>query len=60
MGPPKLLLLASCVSLASLAHCIDQSLMESVFSKVNDELRWMEDLEQEYIPGHPRIATAKE
>ena len=60
MGPPKLVLLVCVISLASEALSIDQSLMESVFSKVNDELRWMEDVKQEYIPGHPRIATAKE
>jgi hypothetical protein len=61
MGPPILLLLVSFISSSTLAaNTIDQSLMLSVFSRVNDELRWMEEINQDEIEGHARMTSTNE
>jgi len=59
MGKSIFLLLLAIWSSSVTATDIDSSLMESVFEKVNDELSWMSKVDEEYVIGHPRMATTE-
>jgi len=60
MGISRLIIVFSSALLTTVASEIDSSLMDSVFSKVNDELRWMTDVNEQHIVGHSRMAPSQE